>query len=31
VFDTENENPIDLQKNGWQAILNNFKKYTEEN
>lgn len=30
-FDPENENPIDLQKNGWQAILNNFKKYTESN
>ncbi len=30
-FDAENENPIDLQKNGWQAILNNFKNYTENN
>ena len=29
VFDPENENPIELQKGGWQAILNNFKKYTE--
>lgn len=29
VFDAENENPIDMQKAGWQAILNNFKKYTE--
>jgi uncharacterized protein YndB with AHSA1/START domain len=30
VFDAENQNPIEMQKNGWQAILNNFKKYTEE-
>lgn len=29
VFDAENENPIELQKAGWQAILNNFKAYTE--
>ena len=29
TFDPENENPIDFQKQGWQAILNNFKKYTE--
>lgn len=28
-FDPENENPIDMQKGGWQAILNNFKAYTE--
>lgn len=28
-FDPENENPIELQRNGWQAILNNFKKYAE--
>ncbi|MFZ1572307.1 MAG: SRPBCC family protein [Candidatus Kapaibacterium sp.] len=31
VFDAENENPIDLQKVGWQLILDNFKKYTETN
>ena len=31
TFDPENENPIELQKNGWQAILNNFKNYTENN
>lgn len=30
-FDPETENPIDLQRNGWQSILNNFKKYTESN
>ena len=29
VFDPETENPIDLQKSGWQAILDNFKRYTE--
>jgi uncharacterized protein YndB with AHSA1/START domain len=29
VFDPEHENPVELQRNGWQAILNNFKKYTE--
>jgi hypothetical protein len=26
TFDPETENPIDLQKKGWQAILENFKK-----
>ncbi|MBZ0198590.1 MAG: SRPBCC family protein [Ignavibacteriaceae bacterium] len=31
VFDPENENPIEMQKGGWQAILDNFKKYTEAN
>ncbi len=31
VFDAENENPVDMQKQGWQAILNNFKKYAESN
>jgi uncharacterized protein YndB with AHSA1/START domain len=30
-FEAEYENPIELQRDGWQAILNNFKKYTEEN
>jgi uncharacterized protein YndB with AHSA1/START domain len=29
IFDAENENPVELQKAGWQAILNNFKKYAE--
>ena len=29
TFEAESENPIDLQRDGWQAILNNFKKYTE--
>ena len=31
TFDPETENPVELQKQGWQAILNNFKKYTETN
>lgn len=31
VFDAEDQNSLEMQKNGWQAILNNFKKYTEEN
>lgn len=30
-FNPENENPIELQQGGWQAILNNFKKYVESN
>lgn len=30
-FDPETENPIEMQKNGWQAILDNFKNYVEEN
>jgi uncharacterized protein YndB with AHSA1/START domain len=29
VFEAENENPLEIQKSGWQSILNNFKKYTE--
>jgi len=29
VFDAENENPIDMQRAGWQAILDNFKRYVE--
>jgi uncharacterized protein YndB with AHSA1/START domain len=31
TFDPETEHPIEMQKNGWQAILNNFKNYTENN
>jgi uncharacterized protein YndB with AHSA1/START domain len=31
TFDPETENSIDLQRQGWQAILDNFKKYTEVN
>jgi uncharacterized protein YndB with AHSA1/START domain len=31
TFDPETENSIELQRNGWQAILDNFKNYTETN
>ena len=31
TFDIENQNPESLQREGWQAILNNFKKYVENN
>jgi uncharacterized protein YndB with AHSA1/START domain len=31
TFDAENENPIDMQRGGWQMILDNFKKYVEAN
>jgi hypothetical protein len=30
TFDPETENSIDLQREGWQAILNNFKTYAEK-
>jgi len=30
-FEAESQNPVELQKGGWQAILDNFKKYTESN
>jgi uncharacterized protein YndB with AHSA1/START domain len=30
-FDPETENTLELQQNGWQAILDNFKKCVEEN
>lgn len=29
TFEAEGENSIELQRDGWQAILNNFKQYTE--
>lgn len=28
-FEAEDTNPIEMQQEGWQAILDNFKKYTE--
>ncbi|HUQ66773.1 MAG TPA: SRPBCC family protein [Flavitalea sp.] len=31
TFEAESTNPIEMQHHGWQAILNNFKKYTEKN
>ncbi|MCA6380321.1 MAG: SRPBCC domain-containing protein [Cytophagales bacterium] len=30
-FEAESENSEELQRAGWQAILDNFKKYVEEN
>lgn len=30
TFDPEKTNPVEMQKGGWLAILNNFKRYTEE-
>jgi Uncharacterized conserved protein len=29
TFDPENENPLEIQREGWQAILDNFKKHAE--
>lgn len=29
MFEAESENPVEMQRAGWQAILNNFKAYTE--
>lgn len=31
VFDAETQNSIDMQRTGWQAILDNFKRYAESN
>lgn len=31
TFEAENENPVEMQRAGWQAILDNFKKYAEAN
>jgi hypothetical protein len=30
-FDPETENPVEMQKSGWQSISDNFKKYVENN
>ncbi|NJL76810.1 MAG: activator of HSP90 ATPase [Saprospiraceae bacterium] len=27
TFDAESENPVEMQQQGWQSILDNFKKY----
>ncbi|MDB5198632.1 MAG: polyketide cyclase [Chitinophagaceae bacterium] len=29
AFEAENTNPVEMQRGGWQNILDNFKKYTE--
>jgi uncharacterized protein YndB with AHSA1/START domain len=31
TFDAETLHPVEMQRAGWQAILDNFKKYTESN
>jgi uncharacterized protein YndB with AHSA1/START domain len=31
TFEAESVNPIEMQRGGWQAILDNFKKYSEAN
>lgn len=31
IFDAESQNSVEMQKFGWQAILNNYKKYAESN
>lgn len=31
TFDPDTIYPIEVQRQGWQAILDNFKKYTETN
>jgi len=30
-FEAESQNPVDMQRQGWQSILDNFKKYVESN
>ena len=30
-FEAETQHSVDMQRSGWQAILDNFKKYTEAN
>ena len=30
TFEMENQNPEDMQRAGWQTILNNFKEYAEK-
>jgi uncharacterized protein YndB with AHSA1/START domain len=29
-FEPESTNPIEMQQAGWQAIMDNFRKYTEQ-
>lgn len=31
TFEAEQSNPVEMQQQGWQAILNNFQSYTERN
>lgn len=30
TFDAESENPVEMQRAGWQTIMDNFKRHTEE-
>lgn len=30
-FEAESQNPVEMQKGGWQSILDSFRKYTEAN
>jgi uncharacterized protein YndB with AHSA1/START domain len=29
IFETESTNPVEMQRSGWQTILDNFKHYVE--
>ena len=29
TFEAENENPVEMQKGGWQAIMDNYKRHVE--
>ena len=29
-FEAEGQNPVEMQRNGWQAIMNSFKSYVEQ-
>jgi uncharacterized protein YndB with AHSA1/START domain len=31
TFEAESTNPVEMQRGGWQAIMNNFKMYVEAN
>ena len=31
VFDTETQNSVEMQRSGWQAILDNYKKHVDSN
>jgi uncharacterized protein YndB with AHSA1/START domain len=31
TFDAESTHPVEYQRAGWQSIMDNFKKYTEQN
>jgi uncharacterized protein YndB with AHSA1/START domain len=31
AFEAESTNPVEMQRSGWQSILDNFKRYTEAN